>query len=124
MFRRERIGRRGKESVQAYKIKLEREADCDEAYWFQIVTENSILTIGLVYRSPNLNEEDKKMQNTIKEVTEGEYIIMCDFSHGHTQWKSLESTVSILNTGQLPFSACARTNQGRECIIYSFVFTK
>ena len=38
MFRRDRIGRRGggvilyvKESIQAYEIKLEREADCDEA---------------------------------------------------------------------------------------------
>ena len=40
MFRRDRIGRRGggvilyvKESIQAYEIKLEREADCDEAVW-------------------------------------------------------------------------------------------
>ena len=38
MFRKDRIGRRGggvilyvKESIQAYEIKLEREADCDEA---------------------------------------------------------------------------------------------
>ena len=38
MFRRDRIGRRGggvilyvKESIHAYEIKLEREADCDEA---------------------------------------------------------------------------------------------
>ena len=38
LFRRDRIGRRGggiilyiKESIQVYKIKLEREADCDEA---------------------------------------------------------------------------------------------
>ena len=40
IFRRDRIGRRGggfilyvKESIQAYEIKLEREADCDEAVW-------------------------------------------------------------------------------------------
>ena len=45
MFRRDRIGRRGggvilyvKESIQAYKIKLEREADCDEAVWCKIVS--------------------------------------------------------------------------------------
>ena len=38
MYRKDRIGRRGggvilyvKESIQAYEIKLEREADCDEA---------------------------------------------------------------------------------------------
>ena len=56
MFRRDRIGRRGggvilyiKESIQAYEIKLEREADCDEAVWCKIVSGNLKLTIGLVY---------------------------------------------------------------------------
>ena len=46
MFRRDRIGRRGggvilyvKESIQAYQIKLEREADYDEAGWCKIVYE-------------------------------------------------------------------------------------
>ena len=66
MFRRDRIGRRGggvisyiiKESIQAYKIKLEREANCDEAVWCNKVTGNSPLIIGLVYRSANINEED------------------------------------------------------------------
>ena len=45
MFRRDRIGGRGgevilyiKESSQAYEIKLEREANCDEAVWCNIVT--------------------------------------------------------------------------------------
>ena len=56
MFRRYRIGRRGrevilyiKESIQAYEIKLEMEAGCDEAVWCNIVTRNSTLTVGLVY---------------------------------------------------------------------------
>ena len=47
MFRRDRIEKRGggvilyiKESVQGYKIKLEREADCDEAVWCTIVLKN------------------------------------------------------------------------------------
>ena len=100
MFRRDRIGRRGggvilyvKESIQAYEIKLESEADYDEAVWCKIVSGNSKLTIGLVYRSPNINEEDNtKMQNAIKEVSKGECIIMGDFNHGHIQWNSLEST--------------------------------
>ena len=91
MFRRDRIGRRGggvilyvKESIQAYEIKLEREADCDEAVWCKIVSGNSKLTIGLVYRSPNINEEDNtKIKNAIKEVSKGECIIMGDFNHGH-----------------------------------------
>ena len=100
MFRRDRIGRRGggvilyvKESIQAYEIKLESEADYDEAVWCKIVAGNSKLTIGLVYRSPNINEEDNtKIQNAIKEVSKGEFIIMGDFNHGHIQWKSVEST--------------------------------
>ena len=83
MFRRDRIGRRGggvvlyvKESIQSYEIKLESEADYDEAVWCKIVSGNSKLTIGLVYRSPNIIEEDKtKIQNAIKEVNKGECII-------------------------------------------------
>ena len=71
MFRRDRIGRRGggvilyvKESIQAHEIKLEREADCNEADLCKIVSGNSKLTIGLVYRSSNINEEDNtKLQN-------------------------------------------------------------
>ena len=46
MFRKDRIGRRGggvilyvKESIQAYEIKLEREADCDEAVWCKLFQE-------------------------------------------------------------------------------------
>ena len=93
MFRRDRIGRRGggvilyvKESIQAYEIKLESEADYDEAVWCKIVSGNSKLTIGLVYRSPNTNEADNtKIQNAIKEVSKEECIIMGDFNHGHIQ---------------------------------------
>ena len=55
MYRKDRIGRRGggvilyvKKSIQAYEIKLEREAVCDEAVWCKIFSGNSKLTIGLV----------------------------------------------------------------------------
>ncbi|KAK2158994.1 hypothetical protein NP493_1748g00000 [Ridgeia piscesae] len=57
MFRKDRLGRRGggvilyiKESIQAYEIKLEKEAECEEAVWCNIVTGKSTLTVGLVYR--------------------------------------------------------------------------
>ena len=78
-FRRVRIGRRGggvilyiKEYIQAYEIKLEREADCNEAVWCKIVSGNKKITIGLVYRSPNINEEDNtKIQNAIKKLVKG-----------------------------------------------------
>ena len=77
MFRRDRIGKRGgevslyvKESIRPYEIKLESEAVYDEAVWCKIVSGNSKLTIGLVYRSPNINEADNtKIQNAIKEVS-------------------------------------------------------
>ena len=90
MFRKDRLGRRGggvilyiKESIQAYEIKLEKEAECEEAVWCNIVTGNSTLTVGLVYRSPNICiEENEKVHNSIKG----------DFNHGHIQWTSLQST--------------------------------
>ena len=100
MFKKDRTGRRGggvilyiKESIQAYKIKLEREVDCNEAVWCTIVTGNSTLAIGLVYRGPDITEEDNtKIKSTVKEVNKGERIKMGYFNHGHIQWTSLEST--------------------------------
>ena len=91
MFRKDRLGRRGggvilyiKESIQAYEIRLEKEAECEEAVWCNIVTGNSTLTVGLIYRSPNISiEENEKMHNAIKEVNKRDCIIMGDFSHGH-----------------------------------------
>ena len=99
MFRKDRRVRRGggvilyiKESIQAYEITLKSEADSVEAIWCNIVTRNSTLTIGVVYRSPNIGqEEDVKLQNVIREVSKGECVIMGDFNHGHIQWESLES---------------------------------
>ena len=100
MVRKDRLGRRGggvilyiKESIQAYEIKLEKEAECEEAVWCNIVTGNSTLTVGLVYRSPNISmEENEKIHNAIKEVSKRDCIIMGDFNHGHIQWTSLQST--------------------------------
>ena len=63
-----------------------------EAIWCNIVTRNSTLTIGVVYHSPNIGqEEDVKLQKAIREVSKGECVIMGDFNHGHIQWESLES---------------------------------
>ena len=91
MFRKDRLGRRGggsilyiKESIQAYEIKLEKEAECEEAVWCNIVTGNSTLTVGYVYRSPNITiDENEKVQNAIKEVCKRDCIIMRDCNHGH-----------------------------------------
>ena len=79
MFRKERRERRGggvilyiKEYIQAYEITLKSEADCEEAILCNIVTSNSTLIIGVVYRSPNIRqEEDVKLQKAIREVRKG-----------------------------------------------------
>ena len=68
------------------------EADCEEAIWCSIVTKNSTLTIGVIYHSPNIGQEDDvKLQKAIREVSKGECVIMGDFNHGHIQLESLES---------------------------------
>ena len=52
--------------------------------WCNIVTGNSTLTVGRVYRSPNVSiDESKKVHNAIKEVRKTDCIIMGDFNHGH-----------------------------------------
>ena len=55
---------------------------------------DSKLTIGLVYRSPNINEEDntKNTKCYKKKLVKGKSIIMGDFKDRHIHWKSLEST--------------------------------
>ena len=115
MFRKDRLGRRGgrvilyiRESIQAYEIEIEKEAECEEAVWCNIVTGNSTLTVGFVYRSPNISiDENEKVQNAIKEVSKRDCIIMGDFNHGRRQWKSLQSTGSeeqkVLNLVQDSF---------------------
>ena len=137
MCRKDRRERRGggvilyiKESIQAYEITLKSEADCEEAIWCNIVTRNSTLTIGVVYRSLNIGqEEDVKLQKAIRLVSKGECVIMGDFNHGHIQWESLECwwwrpSVSTSNTGLFPYSTCLGTNQRWECVRFNFVFSK
>ena len=100
MFRKDRIGRRGggvilyiKESIQAYEIQLEKEAEYEEAVWCNIVTGNATLTVGLVYRSPNISIlENEKVKTTIKEVSKWDYIIMRDFNHVHHRAVGREET--------------------------------
>ena len=99
MFRKDRQERMGggvimyiKDSIQAYELQMQKEAECEEAIWCNIATKNSTLTIGLIYRSPNIRQEDdEKLHNATKEISKRECVIMGDFNHGHIQWKSLES---------------------------------
>ena len=62
MFRKDRMGRRGgvllyiKETMPAYEVQLQEEADCKEALWCNLVTltGHTTVTIGVVYRCPNI----------------------------------------------------------------------
>ena len=63
-FRKDRMGRRGggvllyiKETIPAYEVQLQEEADCKEAIWCKLVTGHTTVTIGVVYRCPNIKGE-------------------------------------------------------------------
>ena len=100
MFRKDRMGRRGggvllyiKENIPAYEVQLQEEADCKEALWCNLVTGLTTVTIGVVYRCPNITiQNNEKIHNAISEVSKGDCIIMGDFNHGNIKWDSQQST--------------------------------
>ena len=77
MFRKDRMGRRGggvllyiKENIPAYEVQLQEEADCKEALWCNLVTGHTTVTIGVVYRCPNITiQNNEKIHNAISEVS-------------------------------------------------------
>ena len=100
MFRIDRMGRRGggvllyiKDPTPAYEVQLQEEADCNEAMWCKLVTGHTTVTIGVVYRCPNITKQNnEKIHNAITEVSKGDCIIMGDFNHGNIKWDSLQIT--------------------------------
>ena len=50
-----------KETIPAYEVQLQEEADCNEAIWCKLVTGHITVTIGVVYRCPN-NEHNQTEQ--------------------------------------------------------------
>ena len=138
MFRKDRIGRRGggvllyiKETIPAYEVQLQKEADCNEATWCKLVTGHTTFTIGVVYRCPNITKQNnEKIHNAISEVSKGDCIIMGDFNHGNIKWDTLQSTgvedqtFVVPSTGQFLNSSCIRTNQSSEDTRYSVVLTE
>ena len=84
MFRKDRMGRRGggvllyiRETIPAYEVQLQEEADCKEALWCNLVTGHTTVTIGVVYRCPNITmQNNEKIHNAISEVSKGDCIIM------------------------------------------------
>ena len=66
---------------------------CEEAIWCKLVTGHKSVTMGVVYRCPNITKEsNEKIQNAIREVSKGDCIVMGDINHGNIQWDTLEST--------------------------------
>ena len=58
-----------KESMPAYEVHLSEEADCNEAIWCKLVTGHTTVTIGVVYRCPNITKQNnEKLHNAINEV--------------------------------------------------------
>ena len=100
MFRKDRMVRRGggvllyiKDTIPAYEVQLQEEADCNEAIWCKLVTGHTTVTIGVVYRCPNITKQNnEKIHNAICDVSKGDCIIMGDFNHGNIKWDSLQST--------------------------------
>ena len=100
MFRKDRIGRRGggvllyiKDTIPAYEVQLQEEADCNDAIWCNLVTGHTTVIIGVVYRCPNITKQNnEKIHNAINEVSKGDCIIMGDFNHGNIKWDTLHST--------------------------------
>ena len=94
------MGRRGggvllyiKETIPAYEVQLQEEADCKEALWCNLVTGHTTTTIGVVYRCPNITIQNNEIiHNAISEVSKGDCIIMGDFNHGNIKWDSQQST--------------------------------
>ena len=67
MFRKDRMGKRGggvllyiKETIPADEVQLHEEADCNEAIWCKLVTGHTTVTIGVVYRCPNITKENNE----------------------------------------------------------------
>ena len=101
MFRKDIMGRRGggvlayiKETIPAYEVQLQEEADCKEALWCNLVTgHTTVITIGVVYSCPNITiQNNEKIHNAISEVSKGDCIITGDFNHGNIKWDSQQST--------------------------------
>ena len=140
MFTKDRMGKRGggvllyiKETIPAYEVQLHEEADCNEAIWCKLVTGHTTVTIGVVYRCPNITKENnEKIHNAISEVSKGDCIIMGDFNHGNIKWdrsyttehKGRRPKVFVPGTGQFLNSTCIRTNQSNKDIIYSAILTE
>ena len=102
-----------KDTIPAYEVQLQEEADCNEAIKFMVQlsyrTYNSYHWSSISLSQHNQTEQ-RKIHNAINEVSKGDCIIMGDFNHGNIKWDTLQSTgvedVFVPGTGQFPNSTC------------------
>ena len=81
------------EEEEGEEVQLQEEADGNEAIWCKLATGHTTVTIGVVYRCPNITKQNnEKIHNAISEVSKGDCIIMGDFNHGNIKWNTLQST--------------------------------
>ena len=59
----------------------------------KLVTGQTTVTIGVVYRCPNITKQNnEKIHIAISEMSKRDRIIMGDFHHGNIKWDTLQST--------------------------------
>ena len=46
--------------IPAYEVQLQEEADCNEALWCKLVAGHTTVTIGVVYRCPNITKQNNE----------------------------------------------------------------
>ena len=49
-----------KDTIPAYEVQLQEEADCNESIWCKLVTGHTTVTIGVVYRCPNKTKQNNE----------------------------------------------------------------
>ena len=67
MFRKDKMGRRGGgvlsyviDNIPAYEVELREGANCEEAIWCKLVTGHKPVTMGVIYRCPNITKESNE----------------------------------------------------------------
>ena len=55
-----------KDTIPAYEVQLQEEADCKEALWCNLVTGHTTVTIVVVYRCPNITIQIDYMMVMVK----------------------------------------------------------
>ena len=82
-----------KETIPAYEVQLQEEADGNEVIRCKLVTGHTTVTTGVVYLCPNITKQNNdKIHYAITEVSKGDSIIMGAFNHVNSKWDTPQGT--------------------------------